>query len=582
MQASQTTRDAASRLPSFALCQAGAVVLAALISACGGGTSNGASGPAADTTPPTVAATSPSGSASAVAAGAIVSVTFSEAMDATTLTTASFTLQATGVAVAGSVSANGSVASFTPSAALAAGTVYSAAISTAIKDTAGNALAAAQTWSFTTAQAVIPRAWSAPVLLETSDSSAYSPAIAATLEEAPTIAAQATAVWVQSGSVYANRYRQGVWEGAVPVESHSAGAATEPQVAMGAFGRAVMTWTYNNGNPGYSIWSNIYDGAFSSASARQISSGAGNASDVQLSFDGSGHDVFTVWHEYDGSRQPAAYRIGQRPYLFVPCEFMAPCVWDTADFGWRDLNFVEIFSGDASSARVSAYGSGNAVAVWVQYGAGLRASTHSKAGGWAAPTRVNAVSSAAAHSPVVAAAADGSAVAVWIEFTAGRDMLFASRLSSAGWSAPIGFDDSTAGAADTPQIVMDALGNSTIVWTQGRLYARHCPTGALSACSAPAKIESLTGDSEHPHLANAPNGDAVVVWKLTDASVQRRIYANHFSAATALWDTTPTLVGIGTAFNEGPKVAMDKRGHATVVWTRDETGKNNIYASSFE
>lgn len=578
MQAPQTTRHAAPRLPRLALRLTVAVALAALMSACGGGTN----GPAADTTPPTVAAMSPPSSASAVPATTAVTATFSEPMDAATLTTATFTLQAAGAAVPGTVSVNGNAATFTPSTPLVGGTLYSAAVSTGVKDAAGNPLAAAQSWSFTTVATAVQRTWSAPVLLETADSSARSPAIAATLEDAPSIAAQATAVWVQSGSVYANRFRQGAWEGAVQVESHSTGEVFEPQVAMGAFGRAVMTWTYNNGNPGYSIWSNIYDGAFSMANARQVSSGAGNASDVHLSFDGSGDDVFTVWHEYDSSRQPAAYRIGQRRYLFVPCEFVVPCAWDPADFGWRDLSFVEIYASDASSPQVSAYGSGNAVAVWVQYGAGLRASTYTRAGGWAAAMRVNAASSTTARSPVVAAAADGTAVAVWIEFAAGRDALFASRLSSAGWSAPIAFDDSAAGAADTPQVVMDALGNATIVWAQGNVYARRCPSGALSACSTPVRIETLSGASEHPHLANASGGDAVVVWKLTDASVQRRIYATHYTAATSLWDPTPTLVGIGTALNEGPKVAMDKRGHATVVWTRDEAGKNNIYASRFE
>ncbi len=107
-----------------------------------------------DTTAPTVSSTSPPASVTDVAVDTTVSVTFSEAMDAATITTSSFTLDS----VSGSVSYDSGTytATFTPSANLDGITTYTATLSTAITDAAGNPLASAYSWSFATVQTVIP------------------------------------------------------------------------------------------------------------------------------------------------------------------------------------------------------------------------------------------------------------------------------------------------------------------------------------------------------------------------------------------------------------------------------------------
>jgi hypothetical protein len=111
-----------------------------------------------DTTAPVVSGTSPENGATGVAVSADVTATFSEAMDASTVGSGTFTLESGTGAVTASVSLNGAgnVATLSPDADLAAGTTFTATIeggSAGVKDAAGNALASDKTWTFTTASA---------------------------------------------------------------------------------------------------------------------------------------------------------------------------------------------------------------------------------------------------------------------------------------------------------------------------------------------------------------------------------------------------------------------------------------------
>ncbi len=116
-------------------------------------------GGSADTTPPAVIATTPQAGASSVAPSSTVTATFSEAMQAATITTASMQLNAPGqnpVAAAVVYDAAAHVATLTPSLPLASATTFTATVkggTSGVKDAAGNALASDVTWTFTTAAA---------------------------------------------------------------------------------------------------------------------------------------------------------------------------------------------------------------------------------------------------------------------------------------------------------------------------------------------------------------------------------------------------------------------------------------------
>jgi hypothetical protein len=114
---------------------------------------------ASDTTAPTVASRSPAPGATGVPANTTVTATFSEALDAASISTATVELRTSSGTLVGAAVAYataGFTVTLTPTAALADLTAYTVTLrggATGIKDVAGNALATDVTWTFTTAAA---------------------------------------------------------------------------------------------------------------------------------------------------------------------------------------------------------------------------------------------------------------------------------------------------------------------------------------------------------------------------------------------------------------------------------------------
>lgn len=108
---------------------------------------------ALDSTPPSVISTDPASNKTGVAITSAILITFSETIDPATLNAATFSLSGNGLAVGGTILVNGAVATFVPLGNLAYSTGYTATITTGVMDTAGNHMASAYSWSFTTSAA---------------------------------------------------------------------------------------------------------------------------------------------------------------------------------------------------------------------------------------------------------------------------------------------------------------------------------------------------------------------------------------------------------------------------------------------
>ncbi|MBV6518232.1 MAG: hypothetical protein DCC43_07945 [Candidatus Brocadia sp.] len=105
---------------------------------------------AQDATPPTVTQTSPAGNEAGVGVNRAITATFSELMNANTITMATFSVTDGVASVAGTLSYLDTTVTFTPSNDLPYSTRYTATITTGVTDLAGNALSSNYTWSFTT------------------------------------------------------------------------------------------------------------------------------------------------------------------------------------------------------------------------------------------------------------------------------------------------------------------------------------------------------------------------------------------------------------------------------------------------
>ena len=106
---------------------------------------------AADTTPPTISTTTPANGATGVSVGNSIQVVFSEAMQTSTINSSNITFQTSnGTTVSGTWGYSGTTATFNQSSALSYSTSYTMVVGTGVTDLAGNALANAYTFSFTT------------------------------------------------------------------------------------------------------------------------------------------------------------------------------------------------------------------------------------------------------------------------------------------------------------------------------------------------------------------------------------------------------------------------------------------------
>jgi hypothetical protein len=99
---------------------------------------------------PTVVSTIPTGNATGLARNEVIEFTFSELMNATTISNSTFLLKQGSTNVPGIVEFSGINGKFTPTQFLAPGTIYTAIITKAAEGLAGNAMQEDYEWSFTT------------------------------------------------------------------------------------------------------------------------------------------------------------------------------------------------------------------------------------------------------------------------------------------------------------------------------------------------------------------------------------------------------------------------------------------------
>ncbi|HXH81238.1 PKD domain-containing protein [Nocardioides sp.] len=148
------------------------------------------------------------------------------------------------------------------------------------------------------------------------------------------------------------------------------------------------------------------------------------------------------------------------------------------------------------------------------------------------------------------------------------------------WLAPTNISD-FGGAAFAPEVVVDAAGRATAVWSRSdgsnsRVETSTRPPGGV--WSAPFTISPAGQDAIRPQIAANPEGTVAIVWHQSDG-VTDRIQA-QIRLASGLIAMPVTLASAAQDDVGDRQVAVDAEGNATAVWNKLIGGSRLAQAST--
>ena len=525
---------------------AGTIFIVLALASCGGG---GGGGDTTDTTPPTVVSTVPGSNGTGAAVNSAITATFSEAMDASTISDTTFTLEAVtdrgmdpaaldARSLAGTVaySASSLTATFTPSADLSYGTWYRATITTGVTDTTGNGLAQNYVWDF---QSGLNPDSTAPTVVSTSPEDGdtmvrINALITADFSEDldPTTVSQSTfylgSVSSVDGTVsYADRTMT-----FTPTLELNTGTEYEAMVGWEATDLAgndaeLESWTFTTSH--WNIEDKIENTGTPSGLCDVAANDDGYATAAWIRIE----NEYTVEDHTHYTGKVFASR-------YVP------------DNGWTNPVAISS-SNDAAEVRVAMDPQGNAIVIWAQtmidddywgYFEQIYAKKYQIAYGWIGETELTTGSDLSVKEPEVAMHTNGYAMMVWNQEEGFEDRkIYCKRYvysdielwpDGIGEADPISIHNAEWGYAFKPDVAFDPFGDVMVVWYQ------------YKSIGAP--------DADDAQSVNAIFHD----WDAND------------------WDGPHEIADVveGTSINQ-PAITSDTDGDFGVVWTQDDVDDGN-------
>ena len=260
---------------------------------------------------------------------------------------------------------------------------------------------------------------------------------------------------------------------------------------------------------------------------------------------------------------------------------------------WGTPQLIETYNtGDAAAPQVVFDASGNAVAVWVQFGAAgsyIFANRYVAGSGWGTPQPVEGNDVGDARGLQVANDANGNAIAVWAKFDGARYNIMSNRYTAGtGWGAPQLIETNDVGTAGSPQIALDANGNAIAVWSQvlpallvGQrvsILANRYTVGSGWGTAQPIETDN-TGDAFGPQVAFDASGNAIAVWYQNDGT-RYNIMSNRYTAGTG-WGTAQRIDMDNAWGALDPQVALNPNGNAIAVWRQNDGTYDSIWANRY-
>jgi hypothetical protein len=263
--------------------------------------------------------------------------------------------------------------------------------------------------------------------------------------------------------------------------------------------------------------------------------------------------------------------------------------------GWQSPT---VLNPDAAShlpayqPRIAAAGKGDFFAVWSQAWQAedqLRIGVYGRhyvfGSGWeAAPTTIFADEADAGSNATgaldIAANAQGNAIAVWgaNDATWAHFTIQAARNTpGTGWAPAQKLSMDGVQSATPPAVAMDG-GNTMVLWGQaagdnnaakGLQAARYTASGWEPPIPIEPAATAETRSSAVARIGFEPSGNAIAVWS---HSAQSGVYAMVWSPATGWGSATVLADTRATGSDEGVRLAIDRQGHALVLWNHQGGG----------
>jgi hypothetical protein len=232
---------------------------------------------------------------------------------------------------------------------------------------------------------------------------------------------------------------------------------------------------------------------------------------------------------------------------------------------------------------------GNVTIAWLQQSAGdqsLMSARRAAGGGWEPPTVIDA-SVHPGRGFALSVGAGGTAAVAYVDGLGSERLTVAIRPAGTNWGSPEGLG--TSGTVDTPRVAVGADG--TVAASFG-LYGygphalvRPATTGVWG--SEVALASSPQNHASAPSVAVDDGGGTLVAWIDSAGGGDYRVNTRYrptgdpstFAAADALADLDGTATG--SEFFNGPALAFDGSGNATVVWRQFvSAAQQDVYGST--
>lgn len=490
-------------------------------------------------TGPSVVAVEPDDLASILFTRDPITLTFSESIDPSTVTTSTLRLTRGDQALPGEVEAAGTTAVFTPREPWALAGRYTLRVSSGISSAAGEPLvASSHTLMFPDGD------WSTELL----DERTVVPAIAVSRSGEHGALAVALSGDDPPEMFVARFSLEEGWSDLEALTSNSAGPyPSSPSIDVNDAGEIAAVWQNYDGIDEASYipgtgWSDT-----------QFIDGSGYQPVVFLANDGAANCVFRANHE--------TWQITRSSYRI-------PRVGSTTTVLSDRLL-------DANGLTAAASEANGLVVGWIQEDRVWALRT----GGTATPlSRADVV---AATPRVAIDAGRGTAVAVWIEPGADAPEIWAARsVSETTWGSATRLSDGTAVTSE-PTVAIDSLGHAIVLWRQlegsnTHLYAARYVVGAGWTEGAPISAGS-TEEVAGPALVLDPGGHGYAMWRQATVSGDplNELWGARFLAEEG-WEA-PRRIYEGDATVTAPVLDIDDVGRVVAGF-----GGDGLWVARFE